>query len=232
MKIVSWNCQNGLNEVKANAIRELHPDADIFIIQECRRTDIYAFKNDWKFKNWYGDDWEKRSDLGIAVFSKKHDIGFTDVFNREFRYVIPYKVKADKKTLILFIVWTKPVPHSYDKNVTQAVSYYKDVIIGEAILIGDFNTFAKNDNGRLEVLEREMNPLINCAKDTKFWETPTYFHNEKDGYGINDFCFASESIYADIKEIKIHDDWEENQKGQKSWSGLSDHCPIMVEFDF
>ena len=229
MELVSWNCQNGLTEEKADAILKEYPDADIFAIQECRRTDIDAFKIDWKYKNWYGDDQDKNSDLGLAVFSKNYKMEYTDFFNRNFRYVVPYKVIVNNKALFLLNIWTKSImggAFDYDENVTQAVSYYKDLLNADTIIIGDYNTFAKQDNGRLEELENNMNPLINCTKNTKFRETVTFYHNEANGFGINDFCFASENLFANMKAIKI----ETHEKNR--WRNLSDHCPIMVEVNF
>jgi len=231
MKIVSWNCRYGLNEVKANAIRDLHPDANIFVIQECKQADIDSFKIGWKYKNWYGDD-KEYSDLGIAIFSKGYDLEFTDTLNREFRYVVPYKMTVNNKSIVLVAVWTKPVPHYYDQNVTKAISHYKDIFVGDTVIIGDFNTgYYEEHKERYSNLCKNMEGFKNCAivKNVEFEKT-FYSYREKKLY-LNDFCFASESLYASTKNIKIHNDWEENQYGQKSWRGLSDHCPIMVEFD-
>ena len=49
MKIVSWNCRNGFDDIKASAICKYFPKTDIFVIQECRRNDIYALKDGYKF---------------------------------------------------------------------------------------------------------------------------------------------------------------------------------------
>jgi exonuclease III len=234
MKIVSWNCRNGLGKDKAKVILEKFPKADIFVIQECKREDIYAFECDWKFKNWYGDDLEY-SDLGIAVFSRNHELDFTDTFNRKFRYVVPYTVKTDKMPLTLFAVWTKPVPFSYDENITQAICLpeYKELISDNAIIIGDFNTGHSEDHPEYySNLCKNLTGFKNCAhgKPEEFKET-FYSFSKKKQY-LNDFCFISETLFTNTKDIKIHNDWKENSYGQKLWRGLSDHCPISVEFDF
>jgi exonuclease III len=225
MKMVSWNCQNGLTDVKANKIQETFPDADIFVIQECRHTDIYTFKENWKFKNWYGDDLEY-SDLGIAVFSKDDNVEFTDTFNREFRYVVPYKVKS----LTLLAVWTKPLPYYYDKNVTKAIQWYesKGLLTDNAIIIGDFNTGASKEHQEHYLnLCKNLKGYKNCTSGKPEELKETFCNNENKLY-LNDFCFVSESLYSYIKEIKIHDEWEERRYG-RSWYGLSDHCPIIVD---
>ena len=232
MKIVSWNCRNGLTEEKANIILKEYPDTDIFVIQECREQDINAFKIDWKYKHWLGDDKEKFSDLGIAVFSKGYDLEFIDTLNREFRYVVPYKLTVNNKLIVLVAVWTKPIPYYYDENVTKAISYYKDLFLEDAIIIGDFNTgYSEKHKKRYSDLCENLNGFKNCAlgKTEEFKET--FFSYRMNSLYLNDFCFVSESLYANTKVIKIHDDWGKNQYGQKCWNG-SDHCPIMVEFDF
>ncbi|MDR0312098.1 MAG: endonuclease/exonuclease/phosphatase family protein [Treponema sp.] len=235
MKIVSWNCRNGLNEIKAKKIYEAFSDADIFVIQECRRTDIDAFKCDWKFKNWYGDD-QEYSDLGIAVFSKEFKIGFSDEFNRKFRYVVPYIVSKGEKFLTLFAVWTKPVPQYYDKNVVQAIEYYKtkEFLKGNVIIIGDFNT-GYNENTK--ETEKYYSDLLENLKDFKNSSLgkpeefiTTFYHNRGNKEYLNDFCFVSENLFAGVK-FHVHNKWEVNDYGQKRWNG-SDHCPISLEFDF
>jgi exonuclease III len=229
MRIVSWNCHYGLSDVKAKKIQEMFPDADIFVIQECKRTDMDAFKSVWKFKNWYGDDQDINSDLGIAIFSKNHKVEFPDVFNRNFRYVVPYTIITNGKSLTLFAVWTKSVPNYYDKNVTQAIHAveYQPYLNGDVIIIGDFNTFAKEDNGHLENLERELSPLINCAND-RYSKT---YYDAQYGYGIDDFCFASKDIVDKIKVTVPDDKFDDKQDNDHRWNGLSDHCPIIVDFD-
>ena len=122
----------------------------------------------------------------------------------------------------------------YDQNVIKAVqsSEYSNLLNSDAIVIGDFNTFAKNEDG-LNILAKELSPLVNCTENTNFWTTHTYYHG-KENSGIDDFCFFSEKLYSRTKEklkIEVHVDWKD-EKGEKLWPSLSDHCPISIEFDF
>jgi exonuclease III len=236
MKIVSWNCKNGLNELKAKKIYEAFSGTDIFVIQECRRTDIDAFKCDWKFKNWYGDD-QEYSDLGIAVFSKEIKIEFADEFNRKFRYVVPYIVSKGEKFLTLLAVWTKPVPQYYDKNVVQAIEYFKtkELLNGNVIIIGDFNTGYNKDNDENKncyySLKNKLDGFINVSPKEPEDFLMTYSHSNGKMF-LNDFCFFSQNLYDSTKgrKFQVHDVWED-KGGQSHWNG-SDHCPISVEFDF
>jgi exonuclease III len=165
MKIVSWNCHYGLGKEKAAIFLEAFHDADIFVIQECKKVDIDAFKFDWKSKNWYGDDVDINSELGIAVFSKSHKIDFTSEFNRKFRYVVPYTVMLEETPLTLFAVWTKSDAKGdfgYDQNIVKSIGYYtsKGIITGNVIIIGDFNTGYNKDN---EENEKRYFELVLCV---------------------------------------------------------------------
>jgi exonuclease III len=232
MRIVSWNCHYGLDDLKAKTLLDTFPDADILVVQECKRTDMDAFKRAWKFKNWYGDD-QEYSDLGIAVFSKELKINFASVFNRNYRYVMPYTVVSGERLLTLFAVWTKPVPFYYDENITKAVcsSEYQNLVNGDVVIIGDFNT------GYVEEHKERYNDLVNglkgfkdCADDNPEKSKKTFYYDRKRKLYLNDFCFVSESLHNNVK-FSVHDEWEINDNNQHRWNG-SDHCPIIVDFDF
>jgi exonuclease III len=225
MKIVSWNCNDGFIRKENDFLEILASKTEypeILVIQECTKSDFDLIKTKWSYKNWYGDDIEI-SNRGVAIFSNEYKIEFTENFNRNFRYVVPYHIsgKGNEK-FILFAVWTKPVPFYYDKNVKQAVKFqqYTDLLKKKVIVIGDFNTFAKNCE---DVKNLEVNiPLDNCAKECRMTHT-FHFHNNSENSGIDDFCFASPYLAKDAS-MRVLDD-------EKFWE-LSDHCPIIVDFAF
>jgi exonuclease III len=240
MKIVSWNCNLGFEGMKPEIIKEFN--ADILIIPECREMDMESSGYDEKHRDWYGDHKEAKdklgkintqNDLGVGVFWKE-GITVTPLDkNSDFRYVIPYKVQGNFEPFTLFGVWTKSSKfglYAYDKNVIQAVNApeYKTLFNEGAVLIGDFNTFAKKDNGRLFDLQKELSQMTNCTEGTEFHEKPTFFKEEY-GFGIDDFCFVSEAIKKKNKiNVNVPNGWDEKNR----WKGLSDHCPIIVDFDF
>jgi len=236
MEIVSWNCKNGFDVTKAETIGNAYQDAAIFVIQECRRTEIYNFKNNWKFKNWYGDD-QEYSDLGIAVFSNKFEIKLTEEFNRNYRYVVPYKVDAGKIKFTLFAVWTKPIDEYYDANVTEAINFsgYKNIIDGNVIMIGDYNTGCsektEEHKNRYVNLNKKMEPkgFMNCSPAEKIYEMTFFSDRTKQEY-VNDFCFISKNLSSSLEKFGTNKEWEE-KNGIKRWRGLSDHCPIIVDLD-
>jgi exonuclease III len=232
LRIVSWNCHWGLNEKKYQEIMSYSPH--ILIIQESRKIDFDYIKSMWKFKNWYNDDFytdksECGSEYGVAIFSNDYKIEFTEIFNRKYRYVVPYIISKDSFNLNLFIIWIKPINGNYLKPLYDAIEYYQDkkMLDNNTIVIGDFNTFAKDDNGRLKDLEEKLKPLINCTANTPFHTKDTYY-NSKHGYGIDDFCFVSKDNIGKF-EVDIPNDLDDKNH---QWKGISDHCPIIVDFAF
>ena len=230
LNIVSWNCHWGLSIEKYLDVLKYYPE--ILIIQECSKNDFDYIKNMWKYKNWYNDDLKNnKSEYGIAIFSNNYEISFTEIFNRKYRYVIPYNISKNEHQFTLFAVWINPIENNYIEHFNEAVDYYrgKEMLDDYSIIIGDFNTFAKNNNENIKHLEEKLSPMINCAKYTKFWERNTYYHG-KDNYGIDDFCFVSKNIYDKYNiDVNIPDEWDEEKDKNHHWKGLSDHSPIIVK---
>jgi hypothetical protein len=181
----------------------------------------------WKYKNWYNDDLNnEESELGVAIFSNDYKIEFTNIFNRKCRYVIPYNV-IGPFDFTLFAVWTKKSPFYYDNNIIQALrsQEYSDLIKEKAIVIGDFNTFVKENNDRLENLEKKLDPFINCTKD----KTATYYDSSH-GYGIDDFCFVSKNIMAiydidvDIQSQEKYNEYGNSHKIRNISRYINERC--------
>ncbi|WP_187152064.1 endonuclease/exonuclease/phosphatase family protein [Treponema endosymbiont of Eucomonympha sp.] len=222
---MSWNCggwsRGGFNAKKAKDISEYKPD--ILVIQECTKTAFDVLKSTWKHKNWYGDD-KENSNQGIGVFSNKYQFEFTPDFNRNFRYVVPYRITGGKKSFILFIVWMKEQVGNdgYHIHVFQALDYYKIDASIPLMFIGDFNTGANCQNKWYKNLEDRLNAnqLYNCAKGEKKCKL-TFFGQQ--GHVIDDFCFASAKM-ANNATCKVIDTAELRK--------LSDHCPLIVDFDW
>jgi endonuclease/exonuclease/phosphatase family metal-dependent hydrolase len=232
LNIVSWNCHYGLeygeSKGKKEAVDKLKSQADILVLQEVTQNDFNNLGHSPERSNWYGDgkDAFGREPLGIAVFCKE---GFTVKRRYEtpaqFRYILPYEISKlpDEKKLTLFAVWVKPVDGNYLKPFYDAIqdSRNQKLLSSRSIIIGDFNTFAKDDNGRLGELENSLKSFNNCAKEFK--SAPTFF-SHKYGPGTDDFCFATQDLPASQFNIGPKSDWVDKN--------LSDHCPIFVDFDF
>jgi exonuclease III len=246
MKIISWNCcydfntRNGFTNEKYEKIKGYNPD--VLIIYECTKNEFDKIKREWDYRNWYCDDIVEDSNIGVAIFSKKYRIEFTQHFNRNFRYIIPYKIIGYKYDIILFAIWTKKEPYYY-KNIFLAVdSHDYDFLLNQnVIFVGDFNTglienFYKEYNDKqkshniiYKKLLEKLNMLENCTIGTKYQYGITYSHNNTEFY-LNDFCFVSEKIKRDITiEIPNENDYWIKMDNKYYWNSLSDHCPIVME---
>ena len=246
MNIVSWNCCyeyrkfKGFTPEKHKKIQEYKPD--ILIIHECTKNEFDKVKREWKFRNWYCDDMED-SILGIAIFSQNYEIGFTHLFNRNFRYIIPYTIKGYKYDINLFAVWTKKIPYYYE-NIFSALDSkeYDSLLNVNSLIIGDFNTglingfneekneLQKEHSELYKKLKSKLEPLENCTLDT-INEFKITYSGSKTDYYLDDFCFISKNIKNDLLNIIIPSEqkfWID--KGEKYyWNGLSDHCPLILE---
>jgi exonuclease III len=203
---------------------------EVLILQECTKTNFEFIKSKWKYGNWYNDAMCSHDrGLGLAVLSNKCKINFTEIFNRIFRYVIPYELTWNDGRFTVFITWINPTDkNNYDEHLYDAIDYYrnKGMLNEKSIVIGDFNTFVKDDKD-LKLLEEKMLPLVNCAKEAPL--TPTYCH-AINNMGVDDFCFVSEDM---INNFIIHMNssgfWYKKQDKDHHWKGLSDHSPIIVD---
>lgn len=172
-----------------------------------------------------------------------------------FRYFVPHSVKSvDEKfnPFTLITVWTKDVIKTdkndrlaYVQKAHAAVDYYKSIglLNGRVILIGDFNS---NDiwNDRYPeewkhstlVKKLEQLGIKDCSSSfaENEFNTYYYYHKKKEYRVIDDYCFASADLVKSTKPITFtvpkSDEWKE-KNGIKRWRGLSDHCPIIVDFD-
>jgi hypothetical protein len=233
MKIISWNCQHSFDAIKIDEILKF--GADIYVIQGCKKSDFDNFKKSWKYKNWYGDDHEF-SDPEMAIFSNNCKIEFSNEFNRNFRYIIPYRISNNDRQFTLFAVWTKPIPFYYEENLKKAIASLEYKHIAEnSMIIGDFNTEYNNKSEeRYKELVDHLGNFINCAVISKSEKRPTHFSDSQNKLFVNDFCFISKALYENMSNVnlKIDDIWVENEYKQKRWKNISDHCPIILTFEW
>jgi endonuclease/exonuclease/phosphatase family metal-dependent hydrolase len=93
------------------------------------------------------------------------------------------------------------------------------------MIIGDFNTgsIKGSDNEHWYTCLKNKflgKKIYNCA-DNQEW-APTFFRGN--GSWLDDHCFADESLYSKVISFGM---------GPRNyWNKFSDHCPIVVDFDF
>jgi len=236
MRIVSWNSHFGFNQEKAQYINKY--EADIYVIQECSKQDVDKLKSFKKYSIWYGDNID--SPHGIALFSDNNYLQLLEDLNKDFRYVIPFKIYGGEFSFVLFAVWTKN--NDKEKNkleytvpTWQAINYkeYNKYLLGSVILIGDFNS---NNTFKYENGTPSHNDIIYKLKEYKIESAYHKFKNIENGkeseptllWNYNkdskfhiDYCFLSEDFLIENFQIESVDEWEKNK--------ISDHCPIIID---
>jgi exonuclease III len=115
-----WSC-GGFSDDRLNIVLKNKPD--IIIIQECTEKEFNNIEYKCNFKHWYGDRQEK-SYKGISIFSNINSIKPYEVFNDQYRYVVPYEISNVINTkIILLSIWTKkPLDgtNNYQKTIFDA----------------------------------------------------------------------------------------------------------------
>ena len=232
MKILSWNVHNDVTEAKKKHLDELKKEEqfDLLILQECTPKGFDLLKNDWQHSIIYADTlYEHKINYGIALFSNEYELRFTENFNRNFRYVLPFEVWKDNTFLFyLFAVWTKKEPVSYSKNVLDALRFegYQKYVKDKALFIGDFNTpTTKEKKSEYESLIKAG--LLDCAGPDDILK-PTYSHTKKINYFSADYCFVTEQMkdYFKIQEKIL--ELDDNITGKDKYTELSDHVPVIL----
>jgi endonuclease/exonuclease/phosphatase family metal-dependent hydrolase len=222
MRIVSWNSRYGFTREKAEAIEVFA--ANILIIQECVKTDFDREKSNWLSHDFYCDD--KDSNLGIAIFSKKYVITRdVKIFDEGNRYVVPYIISGADNPFTLYSVWTKK-PFDKDSNYLTPVYKALDNLPSSPkliIFIGDFNTGSIQGAFNAHWYEDlcyafSKKDFINCVGNQEW--LPTFFKGYKSW--LDDHCFAS----SDFQIISF------GIGNYNYWRQFSDHCPIIVDFNF
>jgi endonuclease/exonuclease/phosphatase family metal-dependent hydrolase len=162
-----------------------------------------------------------------------------DVYNDNFKMIIPLAVSDGQFEFTLFAIWANNPNDRDGQYVTQvwkAINYYEALITGnQTILTGDFNSNTIWDRPRREgnhstVVKRLEAKGVYSAYHKYFnqiqgcEEHPTlymYRHKEKP-YHI-DYCFASAAMLSHLKSVEVGD--------YEFWRKYSDHVPVIVTFD-
>nr|AGS53929.1 predicted protein [uncultured bacterium contig00087] len=192
---------------------------------------------------------------GIGIFCKKGitikqnekwDKELRD--NNDYRYLVPYNVSSEKfGAFTLIAVWTKgrlkgvkEDKFEYVEKIHAAIDKYKKIglLDDRVILIGDFNSnkvWDKEYNKELNhsklvcKLENEYGIIEYSESNKENYSTYHYYHKEEKEV-IDDYCFASKNIAKSAEfTVPASSEWDKGEN-IKLWKGLSDHCPICVEF--
>lgn len=229
MRIVSWNDLKNITPQKYSNIVEYKPD--ILILLEITAEGYHSICNDWKYSHFYNDDmFGDKSPLGIAVFSNNYELGFTESFNRNFRYVVPFSISKDKQFMFnLFVVWTQTKPYHYSKAVLEALKYpeYQNYINQGALFIGDYNTVVKPDR-RQDYDKLIEAGFIDCAASDRIL-MPTYSNSRVPDFFTADLCLATSELKKRFSIALTVPEFDEMPETKNKYRGLSDHCPLIAD---
>ena len=210
MKLISWNYKKYYS---AKAKHILTEKPDIVIVPECEHPDLFTFENDDlkpADEIWFENPGEDR-EIGVFSYSN-YKIKLLYIYNAELKYVLPIEVTNDDFTFILLAVWTHK---KYTNQIWDAIKYYSDLLNGNIIIAGDFNSnslgddknkanshsdFVKHLEGKniFSLYHFFTNELQ--GKETK----PTFYwyHYEDKPFHI-DYCFASSNFNDRLQKIEI-----------------------------
>jgi len=236
MKLISWNCQGAFRK-KAEIILPHKPD--IVVVQECECPDKLRFSSATQRPtdfNWYGDNIHK----GIGIFSySDYRFELLEIFNPEFRYILPFRVTRKGKAFTLLAIWAMDNKEKrearYIGQIWLAINHYTQLLKGSVILIGDFNSnkiwdYKDRVGSHSSVVSLLAASNIQSVYHKFFNQQqgaeahPTFFlqRNKKKPYHI-DYCFASADILEKLQYIEIG--------RYKKWAAHSDHSPLIINFD-
>ncbi len=216
----------------------LMEEPDILIVPECENFDKLVFKEGVLQPNdqfWYGQNPNK----GLGIFAYNgFKIKLLDVYNPDFKYVLPLSVSKEEIEFTIFAIWAqKPQNHDcYTEQIWNAVHFYEDILNKDnVILAGDFNS-----NSIWDKPNRIYNHtnLVHFLKNKKIYSVYHNFYNQDQGketiptlfmhrkierpYHI-DFCFTSNNLIGKLKNVQIGK--------YEHWTKFSDHKPLIVTFE-
>ena len=234
MKIITWNC-NGALRKKYHKLEEIN--ADIFIIQECENPNE---SNDTNYLNWAGNYlWiGDTKNKGIGVFAKNNlllkKLDWSNTYkDHSVKYFLPFSINNEIDFLAIWTHQNNSPNFGYIGQLWKYLQINKDKI-GNAILIGDFNSNKIWDEwdrwwNHSDVVE-ELSQLgieslyHKYTKEEQGKETqPTfYLHRKIDKPYHIDYCFAPKKFADKLIKFDIGK--------YESWKESSDHNPIIIEF--
>jgi len=231
MKLVTWNCAMGLKE-KHQKLLTL--GANVMVIQECSQLDIEQLSGtpEWS-SSWFG----KNQNKGLGVLVKAPWV------IREAQALKPKwaaKLVIDGPASIeLFPVWackSKSPAKEYIEQVHLLLDIIEQTSLSPfAIVVGDFNSNSIWDSGyrlnnhtaavgrfRKLGLESAYHEFFGDSQGAERHPTLWFRKNKDNPYHI-DYAFLSRPLLSRLRNVVVGPCGD--------WLSLSDHAPVLVEFD-
>lgn len=231
MKFATWNCSGGLHK-KHRELLSL--GAGLMAIQECSKVDVEQFSRSEACSSWWvGSDVTKK---GLAVVAKP------PWFIRKAESLTPKwagRVVIDGPvTIELFPVWahkSKSPAIEYIEQVHQLLDIIETTAVSPfTIIAGDFNSnsiwdkdYKKNHSAAVErfrrlAMESAYHVFSGISQGVE--RDPTHWNLKKKNAAFHiDYVFLSPPLLSKLRGVVVGrcDDW----------LSLSDHAPVVVEFN-
>lgn len=221
---------------KASYILKYKPD--ILIVPECENPEKLQSEPGFPKPNsviWYGQN--KNKGLGVFAYGN-FSIELLPCHNDTHQIILPISVKGSDQDFLLFAIWAnnpKDPKYQYIGQVWKAILEYRPLMNNKNVmLVGDFNSNTIWDkpkrlynHSRVVKILDDMNissayHLYYKQKQGKEKHPTLYMYRHEDKAYHIDYCFASADFTKKIKKVTIGD--------FKTWSALSDHSPLIVDF--
>ncbi len=233
MRIVSWNCFQGLaNKEKVKYFRSLN--ADIAIIPEVREANAIALKPDSLI--WDTNNRKSGSKMGLGILTFNGFIATELPRHSAFELYLPAVISKGKISFNLLAVWSfySACKQGKYKGVVgieyDAINYYKDLFKDPCLIAGDWNNgpTLKNPSSHYKIVEilskYGMTSLYHTfTKEKQGSESVvTYKHNRGNTHFI-DHIYGSKSFVDKMSSFEIQ---------PMSKVVKSDHAPLILDVEF
>ena len=220
---------------KAENILKYEPD--ILVISESEEKIDFSKHSKYPHQSiWVGENVNKG--LLIASYNENYDIKISDLYNKDYKYVVPIEVTTKTEKFLLPAVWTQNTRNPFSSYIVQAygaINFYKELLDEKSIIIGDFNSNKIWDNK--DKKEANHSDFVSCLKSLNIKslyheitkceqgkeDAPTLYLQRKieKPYHI-DYIFSGEFWLKNLEKLEIgnFDDW----------IIFSDHMPIIANF--
>lgn len=236
MKIVTWNCNGALRKKFENL---LNLNADLYIIQECEKPEETQHKEyiNWaKNHLWIGNTRNKGLGIFAADYISIKPLNWSNIYkDHTVKHFLPCLINNDFE---LLGVWTHQNNSPNFGYIGQLWKYLQvnKHNLNKTIIAGDLNSnviwdewdrWWNHSDVVKELGELGIESLYHkFTNEEQGKETnPTFFLQRKleKPYHI-DYIFSSQEFSNKLTKLKI---------GKiDTWLKLSDHLPIICEFDY
>jgi exodeoxyribonuclease-3 len=218
-----------LRAAKADRLAALK--ADVAVIAECSRVDALALSDRHHLSTVWADGraGDGREDKGLAVFAKPGiRLTLAEVYDPDLKVVIPIEVRGDQEFNLL-AVWAK---RPYASTIHRALVHYEAFLRSvPSLVMGDFNTNAIWDGRRPinhSVLDTKLKQLGLVSAYHAFFDerqgdesrATHHFYRKLERPFHIDYCYLPEAWLPNLSDVSVG--------GFDTWSGLSDHVPLVV----